>query len=98
MKARWPRPAAKNAYRQLSWSIRPGSVTARARKASLAVPLSRYAATRAPMAATMPTKKAAPLELATARRQVLVSVPLYLTTSGSVPRPRDALSTNAYVT
>ena len=38
MKAWWPRPSAKNAYRQLSCSISPGMVRPRARKASPVVP------------------------------------------------------------
>ena len=39
-----PRPSAKNVYRQLSCSIKPGSVSPSPRKASLVVPLSRAVA------------------------------------------------------
>ena len=50
------------------------------------------ASTQAP--ATRPTITAVPVHLATARRQVGTCVPLNLTISGSVARPRDALSAN----
>ena len=39
---------------------------------------------------TSPTVVAVPAALETARRQVEMSLPLYLTSSGSVARPLDA--------
>ena len=98
MNAWLPRPCAKNEYRPLSCSSSPGSVSPRAIKASPAVPPSSRPATMAQAPATRPTISAVPVQRATARRQVGRYVPLNLTTKGSVQRPRDALSANAYVT
>ena len=68
-KAWLPRPTAKNAYRQLSCSSRPGRVSPRARNASRAVPLSKVAVASEHAPVTMPTTRAVPVQLATARRQ-----------------------------
>ena len=67
-KAWLPRPSAKNANRQLSCSISPGSVSPRARKASLVVPQQHgRRSTQAPV--TRPTSRRAGAA-ATARRQI----------------------------
>ena len=63
-------------------------------KASLVVPFSATAATSTQAPSTRPTTAAVPVQLLTARRQIGRFMPLNLTSSGSVARPRDALSAN----
>ena len=87
-----PRPTAKNEYRQLSCSVSPGKVSPSARNAIRVVPLSSAATVRMMAPVVRPTVKAVPVHLVMARRHVGMSVPLNLTRSGSVARPRDALS------
>ena len=94
MNAWLPRPSAKNANRQLSCSNSPGNVSPSAKKASLAGPSSRAAATSTTEPVARPAITAVPVHITTARRQVGRSVPLNLTSSGSVARPRDALRAN----
>ncbi len=95
MRKAWlPRPIAKNEYRQLSCSMRAGKLSPSARKALLAVPPSSAATPSAQAPDTRPTAAAVPVQFATARRQAGRSALLNLTSSGSVARPREALSTN----
>ena len=47
---------------------------------------------------TMPATSAVPAERLTAQRHARGSASVNRTSSGSVARPRDALSANAYVT
>ena len=89
-----PRPSAKNEYRQLSCSRSPGSVRPSARNAARPAPPSNAAAASTQAPAAKPTTAAVPVQPATARRHVGRSVPLNLTISGSVARPRDAVSAN----
>ena len=93
-KAWLPRPSAKNANRQLSWSISPGIVRPIATKATFAVPPSSTAKASIAAPPTRPTASAVPVQLLTARRQARVWAPLNLTRSGSVDSPREAFSTN----
>ena len=66
-----------------------------ARKASLGVPCSTMAAAMAQAPATSPTVSAVPVLFAVARRHAAGWALLYLTTSGSVARPREALRAKA---
>ena len=93
-KAGLPLPSAKNEYRQLSCSSSPGRVSPSARKAPFAEPWITTAAASTPAPVVRPTAAAVPVQRATARRHVRRSVPLTLTSSGSVARPRDAVRAN----
>ena len=93
-KALLPCPSAKNEYRQLSCSSRPGRIRPSARKARPGVPPSSAAATSAHAPVIRPVTRAVPVHCATARRQLFTPVPLNLTSSGSVARPREAVSAN----
>lgn len=84
---------AKNENRQASCSSSPGSMTPRQANASptrppRARPIARHAT---PM--TAPTLSAVPEDRTTAPRQDASETPLKRTTSGSVARPRETLST-----
>ena len=62
------------------------------------VPVSKAAATNAHVPMAMPETSAVPAERLTAQRQAVGSASVNRTSSGSVARPREALSANAYVT
>ena len=78
--------------------MRPGNVRPRAIKPTATVPLSNAAAMNAHVPIAMPATTAVPPERLTAQRQAFGSASVNRTSSGSVARPREALSANAYVT
>lgn len=84
---------AKNEYRQASWSSSPGSITPRQANAGPTRPPTASPATRHATPMATPTPSAVPDDRATAPRQDASGTPLKRTTSGSVARPRDTLST-----
>ncbi len=93
-----PVPAAKNAYRQASWSSSPGRTTPRHANAGPTRPPSASPAARHATPMTVPTPSAVPDDRAAAPRQDSSGTPLNRTTSGSVATPRETLSTTPYVT
>ena len=94
MNALLPWPSAKNEYRQLSCTSRPGRIRPRARKAGRGPPCRAAAAASAAVPAISPTTRAVPVVRAVTRRQAAGLTPLNLTSIGSVARPREAVSMN----
>ena len=82
------RPAAKNMCRQVSWSTRPGSETARAVKVAAVSPPATAATIRQTMAPMTPIPRAAPLASRVARARSAPAAALNRTTNGSPTKAR----------